>query len=379
MKLVIQKNQLLHALQTVQRAVPTRTTKSILYGILLTAKETQLEISAYDLELAIQTTIYTTSEQEDSLLQIEEPGEIVLNARYLIDIVRKLPQSLIRIDIQGLTTIIHSGNATYTLNGMDAREYPTLPELPQKIGLTIPADILTSLIDHTVFAVSASEVRPTLTGVLLKYNDGLLEVIATDSHRVATQSVAVDALKDYERLEVIIPGKTFNELSKILPDDDTLVNIHVVQNQVMISFLQTQFYSRLIEGTYPDISRIIPSSFITSIEIDGKKFSECIERAALLAKDNDNQIVRLLLRPINIEVTSHSLEIGKITEIIEPNSYYGEDLLIGCNAKYLLEALKALGATTVKIQFTGNGSAFVLNDINNPRHLHLILPVRLGS
>ncbi len=379
MRLVIKKNELLHALQDVQRAVPTRTTKMILYGILLHADYEKLEISAYDQEIGIKTNISSLPDQEDNPLQIEEPGSIVLNAKYVIEIVRKLPQPLVRIDVQDFTAIIHSGNATYTLNGMDPREYPSLPEIHEEVGFTLQADTLKMLIEHTVFAVSNSEVRPTLTGILLKYQEGTISFSATDSHRLAMQTIEVDVPTGYEAIEAIIPGKSLTELAKIIPDDDTLVNIHITQNQLLVSFANTYFYSRLIEGNYPDISRIFPSSFRSNLQIDGKNLLDCIERAALLARDNENQVIRIQLKPSFIEVSSHSPEIGKITETVEPESFSGEAMLIACNAKFLIDALRALGSATIKIDFTGQGSAFVLYELNNDQHVHLILPVRIGN
>jgi DNA polymerase-3 subunit beta len=379
MRLVIKKSELLHALQSVQRAVPTRTTKMVLYGILFKADNDKLEISAYDMELGIRTFISSTPDKEENPLQIEEPGEIVLNARYVIEIVKKLPQPLVRIDVQELTTILHSGNATYTLNGMDPREYPVLPEIEQENGLMLHADTLKMLIDHTVFAVSTSEIRPTLTGVLMKYDEGTISFSATDSHRLATHTIEVDVPKDYEKFETIIPGKSLIELNKILPDNDSLINLHLDQNQLLISFDNTFFYSRLVDGNYPDVSRIIPTTFRTTIQLDRKNLIECVERAALLAKDNDNQVIRIQLKPSFIEVTSNSIEIGKITETIEPESFVGENMLIGCNSKFLIEALRALNEQKIKINFTGTGSAFVLNEISNDQHIHLILPVRTGN
>lgn len=379
MRLVIKKNELLHALLDVQRAVPTRTTKMVLYGILFHAYQDRLEISAYDQELGIRTNIFSSLDEEENPIQIEEPGAIVLNAKYVIEIVRKLPQPLVRIDVQDLTAIIHSGNATYTLNGMDPREYPALPEVHQEIGFTLQSDTLKMLIEHTAFAVSSSEIRPTLTGILMKYQEGTISFSATDSHRLAMHQIEVDVPKRYEATEVIIPGKSMNELAKIIPDDDTLINIHIAQNQLLVAFSNTLFYSRLIEGNYPDISRIIPSTFRSSLQIDGKNFIDCIERAALLARDNENQVIRIQLKPSFIEVTSNSPEIGKITETIEPESFSGENMLIACNAKFLIDALKALGATNIKIDFTGPGSAFVLHQANDEQHIHLILPVRIGN
>lgn len=379
MRLVIKRNELLQALQIVQRAVPVRTTKPVLYGILLKSTNTNLQITSYDMEIGIHTVIQHLPESEEYSLQIEEEGEIVLNAKYLIEIVKKLPQPLLRMDVQDLTAIIHSGKATYTLNGMDPKEYPELPELEKNDGLIIQSDTLRTLIDHTVFAVSNSDTRAALTGVLVKYYESTIRFISTDSHRLSVQLKEIDAPITYEPIETIIPGKSLQELSRILPDDDTMVSIFKISNKIFISYKHTIFYSRLIDASYPDVSRIIPTSYKTLIHINGKKMIECIERAGLLAKDNENQVVRIHLKPSYIEVSSHSPEIGKITETIESDLFSGENMLIACNAKYLMEALRALGGNPIKIEFTGPGSAFVLTDLNDDHHKHLILPVRTSQ
>ena len=377
MRIVLEKNDLLHSLQTVSRAVPTRTTKPILYGVKFSAHQNILTLSACDLEIGIETVLTSDPSTNPPILQIEEPGSIVLHARYLIDIIRKLPHHLVRIDVQDLTTTIRSGHATYTLNGMDPREYPQLPKVDNQAGLSVASDTLMRLIDHTAFSVAVSEARPTLTGVLWTYREGRLVFTATDSHRLSTQTIEVGAPKGYENVEAIIPGKSLLELARVLPDNDTVCDLYLADNQLLVTFGSTSFYSRLIDGRYPDVSRIIPSTWRTAINIDPKSFTECIERAALLARDNDNQVVRLNLRKTHIEISSHSPEIGKITETTEPNTFEGEDMLIACNAKFLLDALKASSDSLVRIEFTGPGSAFVLKSVQDESHLHLILPVRV--
>ncbi|MHB1681716.1 MAG: DNA polymerase III subunit beta [Bacilli bacterium] len=377
MRVVLEKNNLLHSLQIVSRAVPSRTTKPILYGIRFVAEQSQLTLCAYDLEIGIENTMTYDPETNPPILQIEEPGSIVLHARYLIDIVRKLPHHLVRIDVQDLTTTIRSGNATYTLNGMDPREYPQLPQVDDQTGLSVASDALMKLIDHTAFSVAVSESRPTLTGVLWTYREGLLVFTATDSHRLSTQTLQVGVPKGYEDVDAIIPGKSLLELARILPDSDAVCDLYLADNQLLVRFENTRLYSRLIDGKYPDVSRIIPTTWRTAITVEPKSFTDCIERAALLARDNDNQVIRMNLRRTHIEISSHSPEIGKITETMEPNTFEGEDMLIGCNSKFLMDALKASSDSLVRIEFSGPGSAFMLKSIQDERHLHLILPVRV--
>ncbi|MCY0875445.1 MAG: DNA polymerase III subunit beta [Firmicutes bacterium] len=376
MRIVVQKNTLLQALQTVAKAVPSRTTKPVLYGIHIEATSESLILTGYNLEFGFEVTVTATDNQDVPMIQIEETGAIVLTARYLLDIVRKLPHTLVRIDTQELTATIRSGNATYTLNGLDPREYPATQEIADDRGFAISCATMRELVERTAFATSTSESRPVLTGVLWKYENGLLTLSATDSHRMATQGTEVETLRDYALIESIIPGKSLQELAKSLPTDDTLANIQIEEKQLLVSFANIRFFSQLIEGRYPDLSRIIPQAFKTSITIGIKSLQDCVERAALLARDTENQIIRLHLRRTEIEISSHSPEIGKIVESVEPNTFEGEDMVLACNAKFLLEGLRAIPGEDVLIQFTSPGSAFTLTPTATSTHIQLMQPVR---
>ncbi len=378
MRIVILKSHLLQALQTISKAIPSRTPKPILYGVHLMAVADHLQVTAYDLEIGIQTLIVQSEDPNDPTLQIEQEGSIVLNAKYLLDITRKLPHKLIRIDVNDLTATIHSGSATYILNGMDSREYPQLPIISEEMCLSMSSDVLLTLIEQTAFATATSEIRPTLTGVLFSFQEPQLHFIASDSHRLSIHAVQAETKYAYEKLEAIIPGKSLIELIKILPASNVLTDVYIADNQLLVSFELTKFYSRLIEGQYPDISRIIPTTWRTAIEVDPKQFTGSIERAALLARENENQVIRLYLRRTHIEITSHSPDIGKVTETVDPISFEGEDLQIACNAKFLLDALKVLNTEQVRIEFSSPGSAFILKPSTKERPLHLILPVRFG-
>lgn len=379
MRFVIRKTDFLQGLQQVARAIPTRTPKPILYGVLLTAQSNQLYITGYDLEIGIQMHIENPDDKEQSTIQIEQEGSVVLQARYLIDIVRKLPHSLIRVDSQQSTVTIQSGTATYQLNGMDYREYPDLPTVHDERGFVITSSSLKGLIEHSAFAVASSEVRPTLTGVLWSYSDGKLTLTGTDSHRLSTQSTEVESHQDYALMDSIIPGKSLMELSRILPDTDQLVDILIENNQLLVTFLNTRFLSRLIEGKFPDTTRIIPSTFRTTIVFTTKDLHDSVERAALLARDTDNNIVRFQFRRNNIEILSHSPEIGKVVESIDPITFEGEDMMIACNAKFMIDALRQTPTDQVRIDLTGSGSPFVLRPIGLEDLLHLILPVRIAN
>lgn len=376
MRFVVQKQVFLQAIQTVARAVPSRTTKPVLYGIQIEATPNQVVLTSYDLEFGLEVTIENAKDAEIQILQVEESGGIVINAKYLLDIVRKLPQQLIRIDVAELTVTIQSGKATFTLNGMDPREYPSLPQMNDERGFGISTAILRELVERTAFATAVSEARPVLTGVQWKYDEGSLTLSATDSHRMASYASEVETQKEYALMESIIPGKSLQELAKILPSEDLIASVMIADQQLLISYANIQFFSRLIEGKYPDLKRIIPQVFKTSITMSIRELQDCVERAALLARDTENQIIRIHLRRTNIEISSHSPEIGKITETVEPDMFEGEDMVLACNSRFLLDSLKAVPGEKVSIQFTGSGSAFVLTPTTEARHVQLMQPVR---
>jgi DNA polymerase-3 subunit beta len=369
----INKAELVKALKSVQRAVPTRTTKQILYGVLLTAANDQLTVTAYDTELGIQTVIKAT---DSPTLDIVESGAIVLTARYLIEIVQKLPSAGVMIDSNGVVATIASGKSTFTLNGMDYREYPILPEMTSQYAFPLPVTEFKDLIRHTAFATTDSEVRPTLTGVLINISGDNVTFTATDSHRLALQSKTVVLLADQTDVSMIVPAKSLEELDKIMNDEKAEATIQLAFNQMLIQFQNTSLYTRLIEGNYPDVSRIIPTSFVTEIEVDGEEFNNCIDRASLLAKDNENQGIIINVDPV-LEITARSSEIGKVTETVGTKEFKGQSMKLGCNARFLMEALKALGNVTVHIGFTGTGSAFVLWAKDDESQKHLVLPVRI--
>lgn len=379
MHFVIKKNELLTGLQQIVRVIPSRTTKPILYGVKIDAEFNRVKMTAYDLEIGLEILIENNDQDQNEVLQVEEPGSTVLNAKFLLEIVRKLPQQLVRFDMKNRIATIQSGAATYTLNGLDSREFPLLPQVDDDEKLSMGCSLFLQAIQKTVYAVATIESRPTLTGVHFRLKEDTLTLTGTDSHRLSNLKISVDTLKEYSFEEAIMPGKTLQELLRILPASEEMVEITLADHQMLIRYDNIHFYSRLIEGTYPDISRIIPESFRTSIQIGTKRLIESIERAALLARENDNHVIRIHLRPSQTEITSTSQELGKVSEVIEPLSFEGEELLLACNARFLLESLRTIDTEDVSIQFTGPGSAFILKPIeSDTNHLQLILPVRLN-
>lgn len=377
MKISIQRSQLMQAIQNVQKAVSSKSTIPVLSGIKMTADATGIRLTATDLEIGIETHVPTHIEDEQ-IVQVMEEGAIVLSARFFGDIVRKLPGKVVELEVkQNYLTIIRAGKSEFNLHGLDHEEFPRLPQVNDNQVFSIQSDILKDMIRQTAFAVSSEEIRPVLTGVMFSLKDGVLKFVATDSHRLATRESVVEAPGDLNFANVIVPGKSLGELGRLLADDDSLVDVIVAENQVLVRMSQTNFYTRLIDGQYPDISRIIPTTFKTGLTVGTKDLSDAIERSSLIAKENQNKDVRFNIKSTHLEIASNSPDVGKVNEQIDEVKITGDELLIAFNSKFMLDALRVIDSPEVLIEFTGSMSPFLVKIPDNPRYLHLVLPVRI--
>lgn len=377
MKLLIQRSHLVQAIQNVHKAVSSKSTIPVLSGIKMAADKDGVRLTATDLEIGIETFIPTHIEDEP-IMDVIEPGAIVLSARYFADIVKKLPTQQVEIEVkQNYLTIIRAGKSEYNLHGLDHEEFPRLPQVNDQNVFTIQADIFKDMIRQVAFSVSTEEIRPMLTGVLFSLKNGQLKFVATDSHRLATREATVEAAPTLELSNVIVPGKSLNELARLLPDNDSLIDVVVAENQVLVKMNRTQFYTRLVDGQYPDISRIIPTTFKSGITVNTKELYNAVERAQLIAKDSDNNLVRFTIKADQLQITSNSPDVGKVSEVIDGIKMTGDELLIAFNAKYVMDALRVLDSEELVIEFTGSMSPFLMKQPDNPRYLYLVVPVRI--
>ncbi|KAB7665306.1 DNA polymerase III subunit beta [Bacillus sp. B1-b2] len=375
MKFIIQKEHLVQSVQDVMKAITSRTTIPILTGIKIVASEEGVTLTGSDSDISIESFI-PKEENDLEIVEIKKPGSIVLQAKFFSEIVKKLPTSQVEIEVDNLQTVIRSGKSEFNLNGLDSEEYPHLPELSEQNLFKIPADLLKNLIKQTVFAVSTSETRPVLTGVNWKVENDDLICIATDSHRLALRKAKLETTLE-QSFNIVIPGKSLNELNRILDDHDEYVEIVVTQNQILFKTKHILFFSRLLEGNYPDTNRLIPNESKTDIVVNSKEFLQSIDRASLLAREGRNNVVKFSTVGENVvELSSFTPEIGKVVEELVSESIVGEELKISFSAKYMMDALKVLEGSEVKISFTGAMRPFVLHPTNDDSTLQLILPVR---
>ena len=376
MKFIIQRDKLVQGVQDVMKAVSSRTTIPILTGIKIVAHTEGVTLTGSDSDISIESFI-PAEEDGKEFVEIVQAGSVVLQAKFFSEIVKKLPMDIVEIEVGNHhSTIIRSGKAEFSLNGLDAEEYPHLPQIEENNIFKIPTDLLKAMIRQTVFAVSTSETRPILTGVNWKLENGELICIATDSHRLALRKAMINS-ENLSSHHAVIPGKSLSELSKILDDTNEPIEIVITENQVLFKAKNLLFFSRLLDGNYPDTSRLIPADSKTNLTLNSKEFLQAIDRASLLAKEARNNVVKLsTLSDGMIEVSSNSPEIGKVSEEIQAEEVEGEELKISFSAKYVMDALKALEGTEINVNFTGAMRPFVIRTKDDDSMLQLILPVR---
>lgn len=376
MKFEIKREELLDGLNDVMKAISQKVAIPILTGIKIEVDEKGMTMTGSDSDITICTFIPSERDGEQ-LIQVAEKGNIVLQARVFSEIVRKLPTSDVKIEVkEGFHTLIKSGKSEFKLIGSNPDDYPMLPEVKDENSFSLPADLMKSIIRETVFAVSQQETRPILTGVHWVGENNKLSCVATDSHRLARRLTSPEEMPATP-FSLVIPGKSLQELNKILPDNSDPVEILIADQQVLFKTSNVLFYSRLLEGNYPDTSRLIPTENKTSVTVNGRSLLQAIDRASLLAREERNNIVRFSADEGKIiEISSNSPEVGNVEELVEAIDVTGEELKISFSAKYMMDALRAIDGQDVEIQFTGAMRPFILKSVDDDSILQLILPVR---
>ncbi|NGZ76616.1 DNA polymerase III subunit beta [Saccharibacillus alkalitolerans] len=377
MKISISKSHLNDAIQHVSKAISSRTTIPILGGIKFDVAYHGVTLTASDTDISIQSFI-PAEEGNKTVVTVEKVGSVVLPAKFFVEIIKKLPTSEIEMEVgSGFQTFIRAGATDIQLVGLDPEEFPVLPNIEENRVLSVPGDLLRHMIRQTGFSISTQETTPILTGVMWSLKEGQLKFVATDRHRLATRTVRLEGAEDVEFNNVVISGKTLNELSKIIPDQNTLVDIVVADNQVLFKVDRILFYSRILDGLYPDTSKIIPSSHKTRLLLDTKKLSESIDRAYLLSREEKTNIVRMqTLEEGGIEISSSSTELGRVKEEIELSEFEGEQLRLSFNSKYMLDVLKVIESEQLTIRFTGVMSPIIIEPTDDSNSLYIILPYR---
>lgn len=377
LKFRVDKERLNDAVNQVIKAISSKTTMSILTGIKITANPEGITLTGSNSDISIKSFIPAEENGSENAV-IDETGSIVLPYRLFSELVRKLPDDDVYFSTDNrLTTIIRSGASEFNLNGMDPEEYPNLPVIAVDTSCMIRKDLLKEIIKQTVFSVSTSETRPVLTGVKWIIHENQLTCVATDSHRLAQRTILLEHAPTIEQQELVVPGTSLAEFSKILDDDtDDPVEIIMTENQILFKVNHVQFYSRLLDGNYPDTNRLIPTESKTIITLNTKELYRAIERASLLAKEEKNNVVKFVTEGSKVEISSQSLELGRVFETIETEKFEGDPQRISFSAKFMMDALSRIDAQNIRIHFVGPMRPIIIRPVGDEAILMLILPIR---
>ena len=358
------RTDLSSAVSNVSRAVSAKATIPALEGVLIKAYDNKLEISGYDLEIGIVTVVEAT---------VQEEGEIVVSARLFNDIIRKLPEEIVSIETDDrMITYISSGAADYQIVGISSAEYPELPNVVEISGLSISAEILKNMIRQTVFATSDNMAKPIYTGSLFEIKDGLFKIEAVDGFRMAIREENVDS--DIEA-KFVVPGKTQNEILKLITDNKKDVQIIVGQRHIIFKIENYSIVSRLLEGNFLDYK--MPTSASTEFVINTRILSSSVERMALLTNEKIQSPVRCSISADEIKL-SCSTTVGRANDMIKA-SVIGNDVEIGFNNRYLLDALKNAETDEVKIMINGGLQPMIIRPVSGQSFTFLVVPMRLAA
>ena len=370
MKFTIEKNVILESLNNVIRAISTKNVIPILNGIKFELKNEGLYLTASDSELTIKILI-----EAKEIKQVNTLGGIIIQSKYILDIVRKMPSDLINFEvIDGVKVKIYTDNSQYNLNCLDINDYPDVKLEENKDPIIISGNILKEVINETSFAISTQELRPMLTGVKFNFVKDNLKVVATDSYRLAEKNIklAQPVEKDFE---IVIPGRNIMELERIITDEEE-VAIHVFNNKVLFKYKNINFQTNLLSGTYPNTSNLIPSEFAYIIKVNKKEFNDAIDRAALLTVGKDKNIVKMSLDNTKMLINSYASEIGKTEEQLTIETNNKEKLEISFSAKYMLEAIKTLNEDEILLLLNSDIKPLIIKSLTDESLIQLILPIK---
>ena len=367
MKLICSKSNLLHGVNIVSKAVPTRTTMAILECILIDASTDEIKLIANDMELGIETII-------DG--EIIENGIIALDAKIFSEIVRKLPDNEVVIETDAsFKTVITCEKSKFNIIGKSGEDFSYLPYIERNDPISISQFTLKEVIRQTIFSIADNDNNRLMTGELFEINENQLKVVSLDGHRISIRNIE---LKDhYANKKVVVPGKTLNEISKILPgsvDDD--VTIYITDNHIIFEFMYTTVVSRLIEGEYFKIEQMLSSDYETKVKINKRELLDCIDRATLLVKEGDKKPIIMDIQDGVMELKINSF-IGSMNEDIDIEKT-GKDILIGFNPKFFIDALRVIDEEEVSLYMVNPKAPCFIRDDDN-QFIYLILPVNFNN
>ena len=368
MKFICEKEKILKGINSVINGVSSKTTMPILEGILIQTNDHELKLTSYDLEIGIEYILEAN---------VEEQGSTVVNAVMFSEIIRKLPNSEIQIKINENNLLeIECENCLYKLATMNPEEFPELPKISIDYSVHLEQTTLKNMIRKTIFAVSTEENRPIFTGSLFEVVDQKLNIVAVDGYRLALKSKEVEESNNFS---CVIPGKTLNEVNKIISDSFDNITIGIAKNQALFEMENCKIVTRLLEGEFLKYSNAIPQNWDTRMKVNKNQLQNCFERILLISASS---IEKEKKYPVKIKI-----EVGKVTiscanqtgdakeEILVDTE--GKDLEVGFNPRFFLDALKAIDDEEVYVEFGTNRSPCIIRPIENGEYVYMILPIKM--
>lgn len=371
MKLTIKQNKLMEHLNYVIRGISSKNLIPILNCIKFELTNDGLYLMSTDNEVAIKTFI-----DKKDIENIDVTGELVVSGRYIYEIIRKLPNELINIEeVVDSKLYIYTTNSSFHLNCNNVSEFPNLELEDSKTPIFIPQKLFKNIITQTAFATSTQESRPILTGINFHIDGDKLECTATDSYRLAKKTVEIKSLME-TATDIVIPTKNLNELIRLFGDDEDNLEMHVFSNKVIFKFNSIIMMSRLINGTYPNTSKLIPTEFELTMKVNYKDFFNSIDRASLLTNEADKNTIKLESNGDEIIVSSNIPEIGNVEEKLFVKKNNESEIKIAFSSKYMMDALKSLESDEVELLFNGEIKPIILKNPESDNLIQLILPIR---
>jgi DNA polymerase-3 subunit beta len=365
------KEELLSKINIVLKAVASKTTMPIIECILITADNEGVRLTANNLELAIET-----SDMKNDVV-IMEKGISALEAKMFLEIIRNLPDNniLIQTDDKNVTTI-KSGKSEFKILSLPGEDFPKLPDVEKNIKYETKATVFKNMIKQTNFAVAIEETKPILTGELIEIKEDCLNIVAIDGFRVAFRKT--DLINDNENISVVVPSKALIEISRILPDkSEEIISMYFTDNHALFEAEDFTVVSRLLEGEFFKYEQSFINEYTTAVEVSRQEFLNSVERATLISRDSKKNPVELSIEKEKIVITSNT-EMGASYEEVLVDAE-GDDLKIGFNPRYLIDALKAIDDEKINVKFMSPLSPCIIESVGEGNYKYLILPLRLKN
>ncbi len=369
----ISKRIFYNALSAVSRAISSNSPLPWLTGIKIDVREEELVLTGSDSDISIQRVI--KKEGSDFVFEIRETGSIVIEAKYILEIVRKIDADELEIEVvDGSLTKISGHSAEFNINGMKSSEYPQIDFTKPSKQFEIEADVLLKIITQTSFATSDKETRPVLTGVNFKCDGNKLECVATDSYRLAKKTIELESENHFN---ITVPAKSLSEIAKTIEREGKVL-VCVSDKKAQFWIENTVIQTRLIDGLYPETGRLIPNEFMYELTLDARDMLNAIDRASFI-KSEGISIVKLSATSDEVVISSKSQEVGSSIEKLTVVEYKGKPLEISFSGRYVFDAIRVLQGSIIKIEFSGEMKPFVIKNVDDDSILQLILPVRTYS